>query len=151
MPWINQKIPGNTITLQKVMKLIKKIIANYFTDEMKRWIEYRKNSNKRPAYLKHPHPISPREKFKSWISTRSFWATVPNKRLPARVALIQNIWCYSRALVGYLKVIWYFLKTFLILKKINAKVTCLLHKPACKKKKSHSLIFKKSIIQYAPR
>ena len=50
------------------------------------------------------------------------------------MALIQNIWCYSRALVGYLKVIWYFLKTFCyIKKKNNAKVTCLLHKPACKK------------------
>ena len=41
------------------------------------------------------------------------------------LVLFQNlkIWCY-------------------IFKKLNAKVTCLIHKPACKKN-SHSLIFEK--------
>ena len=52
-------------------------------------------------------------------------------------ALIWKLWCYLKVFVGYWKVIWCYLVLFSVTKKFfkksDAKVTGLLHKPACKK------------------
>ena len=58
------------------------------------------------------------------------------KYIYSKGALIWKIWFFVKMLAGYLKVIWCHLvlfKSFLLYFKCNVKVTCLPHKPTCKK------------------
>ena len=97
---------------------------------------YRKNSKQRPASFKCPHPISAGGKFQKLNKCPYPISATCKRGGGGGGALARNIWYYLNMLAWQLKVIWCYLllyKSFLLyLKKNNAKVTCLLHKSACK-------------------
>ena len=87
---------------------------------------YRKKSNNFVASFKHQHLISAKGKLQK-LNTASLKHSVQGGGFSKNVALFENVgWLFKSYLVLF--------KSFLFcFKKLNAKVTYLLHKPACKR------------------
>ena len=97
---------------------------------------YCKSSNKLPASFKHPHRKIAQGKLQKLNKRTLFSAPGFNNRPLQRA-------CYQKNLVLFENVGWLFEsylvlfsvieKIFFVLKKFNAKITCLLYEPKCKK------------------